>query len=159
MKNPYYSCKSYLQENSFCFWYPLLFSPYPRLWFSLIGLGNLHKIRRCLIHHSWLAKPNMKFGSFLFLRVLGCNLAPGSFRFPIWRRLPYWKTRRPWGRAWWGSSFLRSPPLPPSNKQQSLKKLKSAQPITRSEINQTVQFTCFVFFTQFCRSCCAQLGK
>lgn len=159
MKNPYYNCKSYLQENSFCFWHRLLFSPYPRLWFNLIRLGNLHKIRRCFIHHSWLAKPNMKFGSFLFLRVLGCNLAPGSFRFPIWRRLPYWKTRRLWGRAWWGSSFLRSPPVPPSNKQQSLKKLKSAQPITRSEINQTVQFTCFVFFTQLCRSCCAQLGK
>lgn len=81
MKNPYYSCKSYLQENSFCFWHRLLFSPYPRLWFNLIGLGNLHKFRRCFIHHSWLAKPNMKFGSFLFLWVLGCNLAPGVFSF------------------------------------------------------------------------------
>ena len=146
MKNPYYSCKSYLQESSFCFWHRLLFSPYPRLWFNLIGLGNLHKIRRCFIHHSWFAKPNMKFGSFLFLRVLGCNLAPGVFSFSNMTAAAILENEKTLGRAWWGSSFLRSPPVPPSNKQECLKKLKSTQPITRSEINQTVEFTCFFFF-------------
>lgn len=156
MKNPYYSFKSNLQESSFCFWHRLLFSPYPRLWFNLIGLGNLHKIRRCFIHHSWLAKPNMKFGSFLLLRVLGCNLAPGVFSFSNMTAAAILENEKTLG-----TSLVRIflPPVPPSNKQQSLKKLKSAEPITRSEINQTVQFTCFVFFTQLCRSCCAQLGK
>ena len=105
-----------------------------------------------------------KYQIRIFLVLAGARMQPrprGLFVFQYdGGGRPYWKTRRPWGRAWLGSSFpapLRS--LPPIN-NSSLKNLNRLSQSRESEINQTVQFAWFVFFfTQLWRSCCVQLGK
>ena len=114
MKNRYYSCKSYLQQNSFCFWYHLLFSLYPRFWFNLIGLGKLYKIRRSFIHVGLPSQISISDRSSLILRVLGCSLVSGVFSFSNMTAAAVLENEKTLRKS--------SARIPPSNKQQPLKK-------------------------------------
>lgn len=153
MKNRYYSCKSYLQQNSFCFWYHLLFSLYPRFWFNLIGLGKLYKIRRSFIHVGLPSQISNSDRSSLILRVLGCSLVSGVFSFSNMTAAAVLENEKTLRKS--------SARIPPSNKQQPLKKTQIGS--TNHHIvkvnKQYNSRVLFFFFTQLCRSWCVQLSK
>ena len=64
-----------------------------------------------LIRHIWsclVLLPSLTVKPYC--KYLLATSSPASSRFPIWRWLLYWKTRRPWGRGWsfWGMEFFFS---------------------------------------------------